>query len=124
MLPIMNNVHESFTVARVVFSSYQNGMDGLLRKIALARRARARRFRERKMSAGDEAAPPSHMSRASRAYADGYTAAFQGLRAEDDMRRPDIDGATSAYEAYVAARDRDEYNRGYLEGDAARRGEV
>jgi hypothetical protein len=94
-----------------------------LREIARARHARARRLRERKMSAGDEAAP-SHMSRASRAYADGYTAAFNGLRADDDMKRPDIESAASAYEAYLAARDRDEYNRGYLKGDAARRGEL
>jgi hypothetical protein len=95
-------------------------------RIGRARRARAMRHRERKMSGtGDEAAPPfPHMSRASRAYADGYTRAINGLRAEDDPSRPDLDGATSAYEEHVAARDRDEYNRGYLEGDAARRGET
>jgi hypothetical protein len=94
-------------------------------RIGRARRERARRHRERKTGAtGDEAqAAPPHMSRASRAYADGYTRAFKGLRADDDPNRPDKSAATSAYEAYVAARDRDEYNLGYLEGAAARRGD-
>jgi hypothetical protein len=62
----------------------------------------------------------SRKFRPSKAYANGYTRAFEGLRADDDLNRPDL-VSTSAFEAYQAGRARAEYNQGYLDGDAARR---